>query len=115
MKVKIFNQGKGWYVSCTNYKDANDKAYMNLHFASSKCAKPSYVDNGRGFSVQDIDIQEAKFTSYKGKVGMTIFKYELLTNVDMLKQDDNSMFGGIRDDLGDNIITDDDFPWELGD
>ena len=46
---------------------------------------------------------------------MTIFKYELLTNVDMLKQDDNSMFGGIRDDLGDNIITDDDFPWELGD
>jgi hypothetical protein len=108
MKVKIFNQGKGWYISATNYKDNNDKAYMNVHFAQSHCAEPTYQDNGRGFSVQDIDIIEAKFTSYKNKVGLTIFKYELLTNVDL---NDTSNFGGSRSGLGSNVIEPDDLPF----
>lgn len=75
MRIKMFNRGRGWYVSATNYRDENDKAYMNLHFANH--TEPSYIDNGRGFSVMDIDIQEAKFTSYQGKVGLTIFKYTM--------------------------------------
>lgn len=108
MKVKIFNSGKGWYVSASNYKDKEDKAYMNLHFAQSLCAEPDYQDNGRGFSVQDIDIQEAKFTSYKGKIGLTVFKYELLTNIEL---EDTSKFGGSRSGLGSNIVEPDDLPW----
>jgi len=70
----IFSKGQGWYISASNYKDQNDKAYINLFFP--KNTEPFYQDNGRGFSVMTIDIQEAKFTSYKGKAGLTIFKYE---------------------------------------
>ena len=73
MKQKIFNRGKGWYISATNYKDQNDKAYLNLFFP--KNTEPFYQDNGRGFSVKDIDIDQAKFTSYQGKLGMTVFAY----------------------------------------
>lgn len=75
MIVKIFNRGKGWYILCSNYKDETDKAYVNLFFPNHM--EPSYIDNGRGFSVQDIDIAEAKFTSYQGKVGLTVFKYQM--------------------------------------
>lgn len=107
MKQKIFNSGKGWYISASNYKDKNDKAYLNIYFP--KGTEPDYVDNGRGFSVQDIDIIEAKFTSYQGKIGLTVFKYELLTNIDLTQ--DNSMFGGSRSDLADNIINPEDLPW----
>lgn len=74
MKQKIFSKGNGWYISATNYKDKEDKCYINLFFP--KNTEPQYVDNGRGFSVKDIDIQEMKFTSYKGKAGATIFKYQ---------------------------------------
>lgn len=74
MKQKIFSKGNGWYISATNYKDKEDKCYINLYFP--KNTEPQYVDNGRGFSVKDIDIQEMKFTSYKGKAGATIFKYK---------------------------------------
>lgn len=96
MKIKMFNKGQGWYVSATNYKNKQDKAYMNLHFSSNHCQEPVYEDNGRGFSVQDIDIQEAIFSAYKGKIGLTIFKYELLTNVSLDKKESayNSNFGG---------------------
>lgn len=73
MKQTIFSKGKGWYISATNYKDQNDKAYINLYFP--KNTEPMYQDNGRGFSVKTIDIEEAKFTSYQGKPGMTIFKF----------------------------------------
>ena len=65
MKQKIFSKGKGWYISANNYKDKEDKCYINLYFP--KGTEPMYIDNGRGFSVKDIDIQEMKFTSYKGK------------------------------------------------
>lgn len=75
MRVKMFNRGKGWYVICNNYKDDQDKAYLNLFFAGHN--EPSFIPNDRGFSVQDIDVEEAKFTSYQGKVGMTIFKYTM--------------------------------------
>lgn len=77
MKQRIFNQGKGWYISASNYKDKNDRAYMNIHFAV--CAEPEYKPtNDSTFTFVDIDIQEQKYTSYKGKIGLTIFKYELI-------------------------------------
>lgn len=76
MKQKIFSKGKGWYISANNYKDKEDKCYINLYFP--KGTEPMYIDNGRGFSVKDIDIQEMKFTSYKGKAGVTIFKYSMV-------------------------------------
>ena len=76
MKQKIFSKGKGWYISANNYKDKEDKCYINLYFP--KGTEPMYIDNGRGFSVKDIDIQEMKFTSYKGKAGVTIFKYSMI-------------------------------------
>lgn len=75
MRIKMFSKGRGWYVSATNYKDDKDKAYLNLFFVNH--TEPAYVDNGRGFSVMDIDILEGKFTSYQGKIGLTIFKYTM--------------------------------------
>ena len=96
MKLKIFNRGKGWYSIANNYKDQNDKQYVNIHFA--KCDEPSYEDNGRGFSVQDIDILEGKLSCYQSKVGMVIFKYDLLTNISLEKENDHytEKFGGDR-------------------
>lgn len=103
MKVRVFSKGQGWYVSATNYKDKQDKAYMNLHFSQNHCLEPIYEDNGRGFSVQELDIQEAIFTSYKGKIGMTIFKYEQLTDIDLNKEtqyQQTSLTGTNRDITG---------------
>ena len=105
MKLKIFNKGKGWYVSATNYKDNSDKAYMGLYFPYGE---PTYMESEKGYSVIDIDILEAKFTSYKGKLGLTVFKFELLSNIDL---EDSSKFGGSRDGLADNIIQPDDLPF----
>ncbi|MBR2653989.1 MAG: hypothetical protein IKD59_05470 [Lachnospiraceae bacterium] len=82
MKVRIFSKGQGWYISATNYKDNQDKCYINVHFVQH--TEPEYIDNGRGFSTLEIDIQEAKFSSYHGKAGLTIFKYEIL-NVEPVK------------------------------
>ena len=70
MKVKIFSSGSGWYISCTNYKDDKDKAYIGLFFPQN--TEPYYQENSNGYDAKDIDILEAKFTSYKGKVGMTV-------------------------------------------
>ena len=78
MKQKIFSKGKGWYISANNYKDKEDKCYINLYFP--KGTEPMYIDNGRGFSVKDIDIQEMKYGAYKGKINLTVFKYELIHN-----------------------------------
>lgn len=84
MRVRLFNRGKGWYISCSNYKDENDKAYLGVYFPQT-VIEPHFNDNGRGYSVKDIDIEEAKFTSYKGKVGLTIFKYLELSDIQLEK------------------------------
>lgn len=73
MKQRIFNSGHGWYISATNYRDEKDKTYINLFFP--KKSDPEYIPSEKGYSVIDIDIQEARFTSYNGKAGLTIFKY----------------------------------------
>ncbi len=77
MKQRIFNGGNGWYISASNYKDKTDKAYMNVHFAV--CDEPEYKPtDGNPFTFIDIDILEQKYSSYKGKIGLTVFKYELI-------------------------------------
>lgn len=75
MKQRIFNKGKGWYISASNYKDKEDKAYMNVHFA--KCEEPTYQKAGDNeFTFADIDIIEQKYGAYKGKITLTVFKWE---------------------------------------
>ena len=71
MKARIYQLKNGWYVYGTNYKDKEDKAYCHLFFPQNSEPKT----NG---DYLDIDILEAKGTSYKNKFGMTIFKYEIL-------------------------------------
>lgn len=96
MKQRIFSKGKGWYISASNYKDPEDKAYMNLFFPSG--SEPKYFDNGMGFSTKEIDILEQRYTSYKGKIGLTIFKYiELQDKKEqqpLTREDNKDMFGG---------------------
>ena len=86
MKQRIFNSGKGWYISATNYHDEKDKAYVNLYFP--KNTEPDFNPNNKGYSAIDIDIIESKFTSYRGKVGLTVFKYELIGEYFVNTQDD---------------------------
>ena len=67
MKLYI-NKGKyGWYTTAKNRNDKEDKAYVNLFF-------PKNSDPADG--TEEIDAIEWRLTCYKGKVGMTIFKYE---------------------------------------
>lgn len=114
MKVKIFNSGKGWYISASNYKDRQDKAFMNIHFSTNHCEEIPYIDNGMGYSLKEIDIKEAIFTSYKGKIGLTIFAYDLLENNSQTSQNvpNNSNFGGNRADSGKSVnLGPDDLPF----
>lgn len=68
------NKGKyGWYTTATNYKDKEDKAYVNLYF-------PKDTEPMDG--TEQINPIEWKLTSYKGKVGMTVFKYTLIEKQD---------------------------------
>ena len=77
MKQRIFNKGRGWYISASNYKNKEDKAYMNVHFAV--CSEPIYRPAGDNpFTFIDINIVEQKYEAYQGKIGLTVFKYEII-------------------------------------
>lgn len=107
MKQTIFSRGRGWYILCTNYKDDKDKAYLDLYFPQRE--DPDYQDNGKGYCMKKIDILEAKFTSYKGKIGMTVFKY---VEVFEDRKEDTKKMGGNRSDLGREInIEQEEFPF----
>ena len=107
MKLRIFNKGKGWYVSAINYKDHNDKAYMGVFF-TQECGTPAYIESDKGYSVIDIDVIEGWFTSYKNKIGFTVKKYESLTDLPLEKgyETDSKMFGNPN-----NVIESDDLPF----
>lgn len=105
MKIKLFNRGKGWYISATNYQDKEDKAYVNVHF-TQQCGEPEAQMNDQGYASIDVDVIEAKFESYKKKPKLTVFKYELLTGSDLSKM------GGSRSDSYKNIIQPDDLPFD---
>ena len=77
MKQRIFNRGRGWYISASNYKDSEDKAYMNVGF--TRGTEPIYTpaaDNP--FVFIDIDIEEQKYTAYKGAINLFVFKYSII-------------------------------------
>lgn len=100
MKQRIINKGRGWYIIANNYKDNRDVAYLDLFFP--KMSEPQPIANEKGYATLLIDIEEAKFTSYKGKVGMTIFKYSIPDVADegyqqTLTNDGRSVTGHIED------------------
>lgn len=70
MKQIVFKGQYGWYIIANNFKDKNDIAYVNLFFP--KNSEPFGEEKAHKW----IDIEEASFTSYKGKVGLTIWKYK---------------------------------------
>ena len=77
MKQRIFNKGKGWYISASNYKNKDDKAYMNVRFAV--CSEPEYRPSGDNpFIFRDIDIEDQKYEAYEGKMYLTVFHYKLI-------------------------------------
>lgn len=67
MKLYINKGQYGWYTTAKNRNDKEDKAYVNLFF-------PKNSDPADG--TEEIDAIEWRLTCYKGKVGMTIFKYD---------------------------------------
>lgn len=100
MKQRIINKGKGWYIIGSNYKDSKDMAFLDLFFP--KNSEPIAIPNDKGYASLLIDIEEAKFTSYKGKIGMTIFKYSMTDYADdgfqqTLTDDGRSVTGHIED------------------
>lgn len=67
MKLYINKGQYGWYTTAKNRNDKEDKAYVNLFFPKN---------TGPADGTKEIDAIEWRLTCYKGKVGMTIFKYE---------------------------------------
>lgn len=82
MKLYIKSKGNGWFTVANNYKDKEDSCTISLFFPNN--TEPEYIptDDGKAYTIA-IDPIEWKLTSYKRKVGMTIFKYEVITE-DML-------------------------------
>lgn len=68
-----------WYVVGTNYKDKDDKAYMDLFFPNN--SEPEFVPNEEGKCSYNINIEEGKYTSFKKKMGLTVFKYSIENDV----------------------------------
>ena len=89
------SKGKyGWYTTARNRNDKDDKQYVNLFF-------PKHPEPQDG--TEQINPIEWTLTCYKGKVGMTIFKYEV---------EDNSKMGGDRADIGKDVgIKPDELPF----
>ena len=77
MKQRIFNRGRGWYISASNYRNADDKAYMNVGFLKGQ--EPKYDPPvGNDFVFIDIDIEEQKYTSYNKQIQLFVFKYTII-------------------------------------
>lgn len=103
MKTRVHSKGKGWYIFASNYKDDKDFTYIKVYFP--KNTEPMFVPDENGKCKVDIDIQEAKFTSYQGKAGITIFKYKEV-------KEDNSKLGGYASESGQSVnIEQEDLPF----
>lgn len=85
------NKGEyGWYTTAKNYKDDNDKVYVNVRFVN--CAEPSFSATGVRIKPDDF-----KLECYKGKVSMTIFAYQ------EVKKDESGKFGGEKSQSSQSI------------
>lgn len=86
MKLYISKGKYGWYTTAKNYKDKDDKQYVNLYF-------PKNSDPAE--NVECINPIEWGLSCYKGKVGITIFKYQAI--------DENNDMGGDRAAIGKDV------------
>ena len=88
MKLRIYNNGNGWFVPIGNYKNKEEKPiYMNISFPKNHAPEPTYVPGLDGKCKKDIIVDEASFNKYtndKGelKLSLTVFKYELPGTID---------------------------------
>ena len=73
MKLYINKGQYGWYTTAKNRNDKEDKAYVNLFFPKN---------TGPADGTEEIDAIEWRLTCYKGKVGMTIFKYSMIDDAE---------------------------------
>lgn len=103
MKTRLFNKGKGWYVSATNYKDKEDKAYMSVYFTKD-CEEPTPTFNASGYAMIDIDVLESFYVSYNKKIAWKIQKYIEVKNEAQSEQKQPHNSNKIN-------LTSDDLPW----
>lgn len=124
MKLKIMNNGYGWFVPIRNFKDKNEKPiFMNIYFAKNKCIEPMFDPDNSGKDKKIIDIKEASFNKYEDNKGlhlsMTIFDYEQLSSIEptennmmmdngeryqtRLNDGNRDMFGGSSNIDSDNL------------
>lgn len=89
MKTRMYNKGHGWYIFASNWKDKEDKCYINVFFA--KCEEPQGDD-------VTIDIQEARFGCYQGKAQLSVFKWESVKDESWTNK-----FGGDRADAAKSV------------
>ena len=77
MKLYIKSKGNGWFTVASNRNDSKDSCTVGLYFPKKITEEPVYIptDDGKAYTIA-IDVIEWKLSCYKGKVGMTIFKYE---------------------------------------
>ena len=86
MKLYIKSKGNGWFTVASNYKNKEDSCTVGLYFPKTT-TEPAYVptEDGKAYTVI-INPIEWKLDCYKGKVGLTIFKYELITEEKLDKE-----------------------------
>lgn len=89
MKLYIKSKGNGWFTVATNFKDKEDSCTISLFFPKN-VEEPAYIPtaDGKAYTIA-INPIEWKFNSYKGKPGMTIFKYELIAEAEETKATQN--------------------------
>lgn len=107
MRQRIFSRGKGWYVSGTNHYDEKDKAYMNVSFPMRN-GPTRYPEPGEDYSWVDIEIIKGKFESYKGKICLKVFEYDLVGTIDDAQNEQN---GGQQTQLDPDDEEYGDEPW----
>ena len=92
MKQRIFNKGRGWYISCTNKNNQDDKCYINVYF---KDGDEPYADlNDKDFVFIDIDIKESRFYSSNKKPYLKVFVYDKIVYEGVLDEvaEENGQF-----------------------
>ena len=89
MKQRIFNKGRGWYISAKNRYDKEDRAYMNVFFPMRN--QPDRLPlPGEAYSFVDIEIIGHKFEAYNGKIQLKVFEYNLIATCDDVSQQNDA-------------------------
>ncbi len=89
MKLDIFNNGYGWSFGIGNYKNKQEEPiWVKLKFVDGYTLEPTYNPDDKGKDKKRIFVNEASFNKYyddkgKLKITMSIFKYELLSDIEL--------------------------------